>query len=174
MMILPRICLLLVAATSAALLDAHPAAAQRPEPDSAEVVAYRMTDEALVKVRVASQAAIDLLGRDPEGARATGEDLPEDAGIVTRMAHEFSRRPAMRAAVESSGLTIREFTHFWIAVAFSQMVADSGEGDPQGQLAWYPAGNVRFYRQHRQEIDALYAAVQAAGQAAERARAAQP
>ncbi|HEX6372689.1 MAG TPA: hypothetical protein VF006_27460 [Longimicrobium sp.] len=173
-MSVPPIRLLLVLATSVALADALPAAAQRPEPDSAEVVAYRMTDEALDQVRAASQAAIENLGRDPEGARATGEDLPEDVGIITRMEHEFSRRPAIRAAVESSGLTIREFTHFWIAVAFSQMVADSGEGDPQGQLGWYPAENVRFYRRHREEIDALYAAVQAAGQAAERAREEQP
>lgn len=165
--------LLLVLAASAALLDARPAAAQRPEPDSAEVVAYRMTEEALVKVRAASRAAIENLARDPEGARATGEDLPEDVGMVTRLAHEFSRRPAMRAAVESSGLTIREFTLFWLAVAFSQMAAES-EGDPQSEFGWYPAENVRFYRQHREEIDALYAEVQAAGQAAERAREAQP
>jgi hypothetical protein len=170
----PPIRLLLVLAASLALLDARPAAAQRPEPDSAEVVAYRMTDDALVKIRVASQAVIDTLGRDPEGARPTGEELSEDAGVVTRMAHEFSRRPGMRAAVESSGLTIREFTLFWMAVAFSQMVANAGEGDPQGELAWYPAENVRFYRQHREEIDAMYAAVQAAGEAAEQARQAQP
>jgi hypothetical protein len=158
-----RLSILLAAA--AALLAARPAAAQRPEPDSVEVVAYRMTDDALAKVRVAAQAVIDALGRDPAGGRPTGQEVPEERGVVTRLENEFARRPAMRAAVEASGLTVREFTHFWLAVAFSQM---AGENDTQGRFAWYPAENVRFYREHAEEIDALYAAMQAAGEAAER------
>lgn len=171
-MSVPLMRTLLVLAAAAALLDARPALAQPgAEPDSAEVVAYRMTDEALAKIRIASQAVIDTLGLDPAGGEPEGEEVPEEAGVVTRLANEFSRRPAMRMAIESSGLTIREFTLFWLAVAFSQMAA--GDGGPQGQLSWYPAENVNFYRLHREEIDAMYAAVQAAGTAAEQARAGQ-
>lgn len=166
-----RLFLVLAAAVAG---DVRPAAAQRPEPDSAEVAAYRMTEAALARVRTASQAVIDTLGLDPAGGGPTGGDAPKGSGVVTRLAHEFSRRPAMLAAVESSGLTIREFTLFWLSVAFSQMVADAGEGALPPQLAWYPTENVEFYRRHREEIDALYLAVQAAGTAAEQARTGQP
>lgn len=170
----PVMRLIFVLAAAVALLDARPAAAQRPQPDSAEIAAYRMTDETLAKVRLASQAVIDTLALDPAGGAPTGEDVSQESGIVTWLAHEFSRRPGMKAAVESSGLTVREFTLFWLSVAFGQMVANAGDGDPQGPLAWYPVDNVNFYRRHREELDALYAAVEAAGTAAADAREGEP
>lgn len=166
----PRMRLLFLFAAALALLDSRPAAAQpTAEPDSAEFAAYHMTDEALVKIRLASRAVVDTLGLDPTGVAPTGEDAPDSSGIVTRLAHEFSRRPGVRGAVETAGITIREFTLFWLSVGFAQMIVNAGEG-AQERYAWYSADNVSFYLQHREEVDALYAAVQAASAAADQAR----
>ncbi len=134
-------------AAGCALLLALPAAAQNSgDRDTREINGYRLTDAALGKYTQA-QARVAKLAQQSPGIC---DDADEDsAKSIDQLVAKLDATAGVRAAIQSAGMTTREYVIFSLAV-FQAGMADWALSQPGAKL---PAGvameNATFYRQHQ-------------------------
>jgi hypothetical protein len=121
--------------------------------DAKEVSSYRLTDAGLAKF----EKATSNLGALPPDAmgKCSDDDSSGDSTSLDQVAAKLNAHPAARSAIESAGMTTREYAVFSLAV-FQAGMASWGLNQPGGKL---PPGvsmdNVNFYRQHEAALNKL-------------------
>lgn len=142
---------LLSAAFATALFLPGLAAAQ--DRDTQEIAKYTLTEAGLAKYTQASKKIAAL----PAAAQANCEDDDSESKSLDQMAAKFDATPGMKAAIQSAGMTTREYVVFMMSMFQNGLAAWALE-QPGGKL---PAGtskaNVDFYKAHQGEIAKLEA-----------------
>lgn len=134
----------------AAMSALLPGAAASQDADTKEVLAYVLTDAGLAKYTAATRKLAALQGAD---STSCDEEESDDSSINAQAAR-LNASPGARAAIQSAGLSTREY------VVLSWSILQNG------LAAWavrsggtLPAGaskaNVDFYRQHEAQIQEL-------------------
>jgi hypothetical protein len=136
---------------AAAAIGTAPAAAQ--DADSQEVMRYTLTDAGLAKYTKASQNLAALPG-GPRGC-ATDDDSDSDSNSIAELAGKLDSTPGAKAAVQSAGMTSREYIVFSMSLLQSGIAA-WGLSQPGRKL---PPGvnkaNVDFVNSHGPQLDQL-------------------
>jgi hypothetical protein len=136
------------AACAMALLASPFAAAQ--DRDTQEIVAYVLTDAALAKYIKATKNLAALPGSKPGDC-----DAGDDSMSLAEMTAAFDGVPGVKAAIQSAGMTTREYVVFMWSLLHNGLAA-WGISQPGGKL---PAGtskaNVDFYKRHEAELQQL-------------------
>jgi hypothetical protein len=118
--------------------------------DAAEVSRYVLTDSGLTKF---VQASRNLAG--VPGACVEEDDDAEGAKSIDEVAAKLNSMPGAQAAIQSAGMTTREYVIFSFSI-FQTGMASWALGQPGGKL---PPGasqaNVDFYRNHEAQLAAL-------------------
>ena len=133
----------------AALLITGPQAARAQDKDTAEIQRYVLTDAGLAKY---SQAAKKLaaLPRD-DAACSDGGDGSEEQSI-DQVAAKLNARPDAKAALQSAGMSAREYVVFSMSLLQNGLAAWALD-QPGGKL---PAGvskaNVDFIKKHDAQL----------------------
>jgi hypothetical protein len=136
-------------AAAAAFLSFLPAARAQalPDADAREVRGYALTEAALGKYVQATRA----LSKVPLAC----EDDEEGVGSLAEAAAKIDAAPGARAAVQSAGMTSREYVVFAFSLIENAFASYALE-QPEGKL---PPGismaNIEFLRAHATEIQAL-------------------
>lgn len=137
-----------VTAVALAFGGATPTVAQ--DRDTQEVSRYVLTESGLAKF---TQAARNVAA--VPGACEPDEDDSEDLKSVDQMVAKMNSVPGVQAAVESAGMTTREYVVFMFSMIQNGMAAWA-LSQPGGKL---PSGvsqaNVDFYRKHEAEMVAI-------------------
>lgn len=140
--------------TLAALLavaSALPAGALAQDRDTKEINAYVLTEAALAKYE---KAVRNLNAAAPQVAGSC-DDEGEGAQSIDQMVARISAVPKAKAAIQSAGMTIREYIVFGFS-AFQTGLASWSLSQPGGKL---PPGvsmaNVEFYRAHEAAIQKI-------------------
>src|SRR5262245_19457938 len=141
-----RLMALLAAAT--ATLATLPAAAQ--DADSQEITRYTLTDAGLAKYTKASQNLAAL-----PGACAEDDDSDSESNSISELAGKLDAKPAAKAAVQSAGMTSREYIVFSMSLLQNGLAA-WGMSQPGAKL---PPGvnkaNVDFVNSHGPQLEKL-------------------
>lgn len=118
--------------------------------DSQEINRYVLTEATLAKyVR-----AVEML-RPLASQVASCEDEGEEANSIAALAARIDRNAAVKAAIQSAGLTTREYVVFSMAVFQAGMAAWALE-QPGGTLPpGFQRKNVDFYNAHKAAIEAI-------------------
>ncbi|HWL39648.1 MAG TPA: hypothetical protein VNO75_05365 [Gemmatimonadaceae bacterium] len=116
-------------------------------PEAREALAvrvdYRLTDENFAQWE-AAQLNLDRLPPSAIPAAAPGV-----GDVIDRAVARLESSPRARTAIESTGLTVRDFVLQTIALA---QAADAAENPRAGNTAMVPAGNLRFVTRYRQRV----------------------
>jgi len=136
---------------AAAALTMLPAAAQ--DADSQEVMRYTLTDAGLAKYTKASQNLAALPGGPPGCAK--DDDSDSDSNSIAELAGKLDSTPGAKAAVQSAGMTSREYIVFSMSLLQNGLAAWALQ-QPGGKL---PPGlnkaNVDFVNSHGPQLDQL-------------------
>jgi hypothetical protein len=128
---------------------AVPALSFAQDSDTQELSRYVLTEAALSKY----MNAVERLRPVAEQISSCGDE--ESAESISGVAAHIDRSPAARSAIQSAGLTTREYVVFTFAMFQTGLAAWAME-QPGGKL---PPGvskaNVDFYQAHRAKIDAM-------------------
>jgi len=128
-----------------------PAAAQ--DADSQEVMRYTLTDAGLAKYTKASQNLAALPGGPPGCAK--DDDSDSDSNSIAELAGKLDSTPGAKAAVQSAGMTSREYIVFSMSLLQNGLAAWALQ-QPGGKL---PPGlnkaNVDFVNSHGPQLDQL-------------------
>jgi hypothetical protein len=142
----------LLAACATALLAPSLIVAQ--DRDSQEVSSYVLTDAGLAKYM---RAAKNIAALPTRPASSCDEDDSSDSQSLDQVTAKFNAAPGVRAAIQSAGMTTREYVVFTFSI-FQNGLAAWALSQPGGKL---PAGtskaNVDFYNRHAAEIEKLEA-----------------
>jgi hypothetical protein len=134
-----------------ALMLVLPALAAAQDSDTQEINRYVLTDAGLAKYTQATQklSALGAAGCEAEG----GDD--SDTGSLSAAVANIDANPAAKAAIQSAGMTSREFIVFGMSMLQAGLAA-WGLDQPGGKL---PPGvsmaNVTFFRNHAAEMERL-------------------
>jgi hypothetical protein len=135
--------------TIALLLPGFVAAQDR---DTQEVMSYVLTDAGLAKY---TQAAKKIAALPQNPTSDCGEEEDSDSQSLDEMVAKFNAVPGVKAAIQSAGMTTREYFVFTMSI-FQNGMAAWALTQPGGKL---PAGvskaNVDFYNRHATEIGKL-------------------
>jgi hypothetical protein len=151
MMKLNRVYAVLLTAVSIALLAPAVSVAQGfPDRDAREISSYALTEAALAKYTRASTNLGDL----SKQAAANCDDSEGDGSLDESVAR-FNAVPGAQAAIQSAGMTTREYLVFTMSLFQSGMAAwaltqPGGTLPPEVSKA-----NVDFYRAHEQALQKL-------------------
>jgi hypothetical protein len=119
--------------------------------DAQEVSSYKLTDAGLAKYK---QAHERLSGLPATCTDIEGED-DSDAKTIDDMVAKMNALPGVQSAIQSTGLSTREYVVFSFSLMQSGMAAWA-TSQPGGKL---PPGvaqaNVDFFKQHEAELAAL-------------------
>jgi hypothetical protein len=141
-------CALSIAGAIASLLPGLVSAQDR---DSQEVASYVLTEAGLAKYTQATKNIAAL----PVRPKGDCDDDDSDSQSLDQMAAKLNAAPGAKAAIQSAGMTTREYMVFSLSV-FQNGLAAWALRQPGGKL---PAGlskaNVDFYNKHAGEIDRL-------------------
>ncbi len=122
-----------------------PDAAVAQDGDSREVSAYVLTESGLAKFAQASRNLAAVPGACEEEA---DDDDSDDQQSIDQMVAKINARPGAQAAIQSAGMTSREYVVFMYSMLQSGMSAWALK-QPGGKL---PPGvsqaNVDFFNQH--------------------------
>ena len=133
----------LALAMAIGLASPGPAAAQ--DGDSREVSAYVLTESGLAKF---AQASRNLAAVPAACEEEVDDDDSDDMESIDQMVAKLNARPGAQAAVQSAGMTSREFVVFMFSMMQNGMAAWALK-QPGGKL---PPGvsqaNVDFYNKH--------------------------
>jgi hypothetical protein len=139
----------LVAASAAAL--ATPAIAASTDEDSREISSYVLTEAGLAKFTQATRKLSAVPGACAE------EDDDSDAQSIDQMVTKLDAVPGARSAIQSAGMTTREYVVFMWSMLQNSMAAWAAS-QPGGKL---PPGvsqaNVDFARKHEADMQAIEA-----------------
>jgi hypothetical protein len=131
----------------ALLLPAVAGASQAPDADSREVSAYQLTEPGLGKFAQATRGLMALQ------ADECGDDA--DVKTISEAVARLDAMPGAKAAIESAGMSTREYIVFSFAMMQSGLAA-WGLDQPGGKLPpGVSAANVEFYRKHAVELQRL-------------------
>lgn len=137
-----------LAACASALLASPLAAAE--DRDAQEVAGYALTDSGLAKYTQAVKNLAALPGSKPGDC-----DAGDDSMSLTEVAAALDGIPGAKAAIQSAGMTTREYVVFSFSL-FQNGLAAWALTQPGGKL---PAGtskaNVDFYQKHEAELQQL-------------------
>lgn len=140
-----------MAALSMALL--LPGSASAQDRDTQEVSRYTLTEAGLAKYSQATKKIAAL----PGAQQSDCDDDDSESMSLDQMAAKFDATPGVKAAIQSAGMTTREYVVFMWSIFQNGMAAWALE-QPGGKL---PAGtsnaNVDFYKNHQAEIAKLEA-----------------
>jgi hypothetical protein len=118
--------------------------------DEQEIQNYALTDAALAKYSAATRKLAEL----PPDAAAC-EDDGDDLQSIDDAAAKLNASPAAKAALQSAGLTAREYVVFTFSLLQTGLGAWAAD-QPGGKL---PPGtskaNVDFYRKHQADLKKL-------------------
>lgn len=138
------------AVCATALLASPLAAAQ--DRDSQEISSYVLTDAGLAKYKQAAKNIAALPNRPPGSC---DEDESSDSQSLDQVTAKFNAAPGVKAAIQSAGMTTREYVVFTFSI-FQNGLAAWALTQPGGKL---PAGtskaNVDFYQRHEAELQQL-------------------
>ena len=153
---------LALVATAASALPA-PARAQKAQGD-ADMQAlknYRLTEANLGKYVKASQNLVALAKSKPEWAKNI-EASQKDNASLAEIAAFYDKIPPVRQALNSAGMSSREYVLFTMSMFQAAMGAwamtQSGGKLPEGT----PPENVAFFKKHEAELKKLTEEMQAA------------
>lgn len=137
-----------LAACASALLASPLAAAQ--DRDAQEVASYALTDTGLARYTKATRNLAALPGSKPGDC-----DTGDDSASLDEMAAALDGVPGAKAAIQSAGMTTREYVLFSWSILHNGLAAWA-ISQPGGKL---PPGtskaNVDFYQQHEAELQQL-------------------
>ena len=136
-----------VALALAFLFPAVAGATQAPDADAREVSAYQLTEPGLGKFAQATRGLMAL----------QVDDCQEDSDVktISEAVAKLDAMPGARAAIESAGMSTREYIVFSFAMMQSGLAA-WGLEQPGGKLPpGVSAANVEFYRKHAVELQKL-------------------
>jgi hypothetical protein len=140
---------LLAAALLAGLLPLPAASQDFPDRDAREIGAYVLTEAGLAKYVKATTA----LGRLAQ--QATNDCDSEGAASLDEAAARFNAVPGVRTAIQSAGMTTREYLVFTFSL-FQNGMASWALSQPGGKLPPDTSkANVDFYRAHEAAIQKL-------------------
>lgn len=148
------------------LLLSSPAGAQnKAVGDTKEISAYRLTDAALAKY---AQARHNVDAQARKAASTCDEEDEEDeedgdnGKTIDQLVAKINATAGVRAAIQSAGMTTREFVVFSMSV-FQAGMTDWALSQPGAKL---PPGvameNVTFYRKHQAEMKKMGESAKAA------------
>jgi hypothetical protein len=133
-----------------ALLVASPAPALAQDADAQAVSAYKLTDAGLTKYSEATKRLAAL-----PNACEQEEDDESGSKSLDEMVARIDATPGAKAAIQSVGLTSREYVLFSLSLIHNAM-AGWAVSQPGGKL---PPGtsqaNVDFVKQHEADIERL-------------------
>ncbi len=139
----------LLSACAAAILLQVPASAQ--DRDTQEVMAYTLTDAGLAKYTQAMKNLAAL----PEGIPGACDDDESDSQTINQSAAKLNSVPVAKAAIQSAGMTTREYIVFSWSILQNGLAAWA-VSQPGGKL---PAGaskaNVDFYNKNAAKLKSL-------------------
>jgi len=143
-------------AVCASILLAAPLAVAQDR-DSQEISAYVLTDAGLAKYK---QAAKNLAALPTPPSDGCDDDDGTDSQSLDEVSARFNATPGVRSAIQSAGMTTREYVVFTFSL-FQNGLAAWALSQPGGKL---PAGtskaNVDFYNRHAAELQQLEALTQ--------------
>jgi hypothetical protein len=118
--------------------------------DTQEINRYVLTEAALAKYA----SAVEKL-RPLASQVASCEDEGEEASSIHALAARIDGNPAARAAIQSAGLTTREYVVFTMGLVQAAMAAWALD-QPGGTLPpGFQKKNVDFYNAHKAAIEAI-------------------
>ena len=143
-----RLAVLFAVAMSIQVASLRPATAE--DRDSREVSAYVLTESGLAKF---AQASENLAG--VAGACEQSDDDSDDLKTIDHMVAKLNSTPGVQAAIQSAGMTSREYVVFMFSMMQNGMAAWALK-QPGGKL---PPGtsqaNVDFYNKHEAAMATL-------------------
>lgn len=144
---------LLAVATAAVTSFAAPLRAQTDD----EILArYRLTEAGLVKFTQASRNFIAVAKADSAALEQRSED--SDGMTIAQIAALYDGHHGLKRAISSAGMTTREYVTFVMSMFQAGMAAWVVE-QQGGKFDKVPAGipheNIRFYQQHRAELERI-------------------
>jgi hypothetical protein len=143
------------------LLSATPAHAQAwggglSPAERQELTSYRLTMGNVSKAAVAGAKLEELSKTDPTFKQWTSKD---EGRTLTDAIAKLNGVPAVRSAVESSGLDAKQFLYTIIELATSQAAVkmEAAGGNSAKMVAQLPtsAQNIAFYAEHQAQLDPL-------------------
>lgn len=127
--------------------------------DTREIASYLLTDAGLAKY---TQATENLGPLAEQMSASCDSESGEDAQSLDQLAAVIESTPGAGAAIQSAGMTPREYVVFTLSLLQNALAAWVA-GQPGGQL---PPGtvmaNVNFYRSHEAALQALGEQIQGA------------
>ena len=142
----------LVAALTALFLAQLPARAN--DADSQEVMGYTLTEAGLAKYTKAAQSLAALPGGGP-GNCANDDDSDSESNSISDLAAKLDSFPGAKAAVQSAGMSSREYIVFTMSLLQNGLAAWALT-QPGGKL---PPGankaNVDFVNAHGPQLEKL-------------------
>jgi hypothetical protein len=152
---------------AAVAADVSSAAAQPEKLFTDEVSNYRLTSEGLQKFLRATQALHGLEDEDLEVAEQF-ESLNEDDVDLGQIAAAFDSEPRVKGAINGAGFTSREYVTFMFSMIQTMFTAAMLEIGGENALAQMENSvlkqNVQFYREHREEFEAMGEALEEMGE----------
>lgn len=144
-----RLAGLLFTAFALALGGTPPAAAQGG--DAAEVGRYVLTESGLARFTQATRNIAAV----PGACERENDDDPDDLKSIDQMVAKMNSAPGVQGAIQSAGLTTREYVVFMFSMMQNGLAAWA-VSQPGGKL---PPGisqaNVDFFRKHEATMAAL-------------------
>lgn len=137
----------MLAACAIALLMAGPSRAE--DPDTREVASYRLTETGLSRYMQATRNLV------PFGKDLSNCDNEDTSMTIDAMVARLDAVPGVDAAIESAGMTAREYVVFAWALIHNGMAAWLSEQQGAEPPADISPANVAFYKQHAAEIGKL-------------------
>ena len=152
---------MLVAVAASALPAPARAQKKQADADMQALQNYRLTEAGLAKYIQASHNLVTIVKNKPEWAKNI-EASEKDNASFADMAAFYDKIPPVRQALNSAGMSSRDFVLFTMSMFQAAMGAwamtQSGGKLPQGT----PPENVAFYKKHEAELKKLTEEMQAA------------
>jgi hypothetical protein len=133
------------------LVLALPVAAQAQDRDTQEVNRYVLTEAALGKYANATQKLQSVASQ----VTSCEEEEGDGAESLSALVAQLDATPAARAAIQSAGMTTREWAVFSFAMLQTGMavwVLEQVGGEPPAGVS---KANMDFYRKHRAAIEKI-------------------
>ncbi len=143
-----------VLAAMVAVAHTSVAAAQSDDSDLKEINAYRLSEAKLAKFVQASRNLVAAVQSNPE---IKGNDLEKENPSLSEMAAFYDSKPPVKRAINSAGMTSREYVTFMLSMFQAGMMSWAAKQPGAKLPADFPKDNVAFYDAHQKEIEAATA-----------------
>lgn len=141
------------AAVLATLLLVQPPA-KAADADTQEVMAYTLTDAGLAKYTKATKNLAALPGGGPGACASDDDDSDSGSKSISELVAKIDTAPGAKAAIQSAGLTSREYIVFSLSLLQNGLAAwglKAGGKLPPG----FKQANVDFVNSHGAQLEQL-------------------